>query len=138
MKSKILTAILITFVGFIGVAQNSVALVADQNPNYQTSLNKYMVASKVTHQTLTQGTTTQETYTPIDPMEEKRKRKELKKHYKSQRPLWRHQERMESAKNPSYYNRGYRNYNTRNNYNNRWFNSQSLLNLGMLSYLIFD
>ncbi len=139
MKNKILTTILITLVGFIGMAQNSVELIANQNPNYQTSLDKYITANNVSNETLTQGTTVQETYTAIDYMEEKRKRKELRKYFRSQRPLWRHQERLERAKTPSYYNGTHRNYRSNyNNFNNRWLNSDSLLNLGILGYLIFD
>ena len=140
MKNKIFTVLLMILVGFTGTAQNATALVTDQNPNYQISLDKYMTENKVSDLTLLQGTTAQETYTAIDPMEEKRKRKALRRYYRSLRPLWRHQERLERAKNPYYINRRYRNYNNRNynNRNNRWLNSQSLLNLGMLGYLIFD
>ena len=47
---------------------------------YKISLDKYVAASKDISQTLTQGTTSQETYVAIDPMEEKRKRKELRKY----------------------------------------------------------
>ena len=140
MKNNILTIALITLLSFIGIAQNSTDLVADQNPNYHISLDKYMTENKVSDLTLLQGTTAQETYTAIDPMEEKRKRKALRRYYRSLHPLWRHQERLERAKNPYYINRRYRNYNNRNynNRNNRWLNSQSLLNLGMLGYLTFD
>jgi len=132
MKSNIFTIILITFIGFTATAQVSGTLVANQNPNYQISQDKYIAINEVSDLTLTQGTTAQETYTAIDPMEEKRKRQELRKHYRSQRPLWRHQERMERAKNTTYYSRRYRNF------NNRRFYSRSLFNLGMLSYFIFD
>jgi len=141
MKNKIFILLFLTSVGFTGIAQNSTDLVADQNPNYQISLDKYMSENNASDLTLLQGTTAQETYTAIDPMEEKRKRKALRRYYRSLRPLWRHQERLERAKNPYYSNRRYRNYNNRNynHYNNnRWLNSQSLLNLGLLGYLIFD
>ncbi|PQJ72900.1 hypothetical protein [Polaribacter butkevichii] len=142
MKTKILTVVLITFVGFIGMAQQSVALLADQNPNYQTSLQKYTAANEVNSITLLQGTTVQETYTAIDPMEAKRQRKELRKYFRSQRPLWRHQERLERAKNPAtYYHSGYNGFSNNyryNRFNNGYLNSNSLLNLGLLGYLIFD
>lgn len=146
MKNSIFTAILITFVGFMGVAQNSTKLVNDQNPNYQISLDKYLAAGELSNQTLTQGTTAQDTYTAIDPMEEKRKRQELRRFFRSQRPLWRHQERLERAKNPSFFNDGRnRNFNFRNGFNNRnrfnfrngfnrrnngWFNNRSFFNFG--------
>ena len=95
MKIKNFTIILCTLLSFMGIAQNSIELGTDQNPNYKISLDKYVAASKDISQTLTQGTTSQETYVAIDPMEEKRKRKELRKYFRSQRPLWRHQERLE-------------------------------------------
>ena len=131
MKTKFFTISLIILVSLIGIAQNSVELEADQNPNYKISLDKYIAASKEISQTLTQGTTSQETYTAIDPMEEKRKRKELRKYFRSQRPLWRHQERLERAKNPSYFRGRNSSFNTRygyNNFNSGWFNNHSLLN----------
>ena len=80
MKNNILTIALITLLSFIGIAQNSTDLVADQNPNYHISLDKYMTENKVSDLTLLQGTTAQETYTAIDPMEEKRKRKALRRY----------------------------------------------------------
>jgi hypothetical protein len=144
MKNYIFSATLIIFVGFIGLAQNSTELVNDQNPNYQTSLNKYLAAGELSNQTLTQGTTAQDTYTAIDPMEERRKRQELRRFFRSQRPLWRHQERLERAKNPSFFNgRRNPNFNFRNGFNNRnrfnsrngfnsrnngWFNNRSFFN----------
>ena len=81
MKIKNFTIILCTLLSFMGIAQNSIELGTDQNPNYKISLDKYVAASKDISQTLTQGTTSQETYVAIDPMEEKRKRKELRNYY---------------------------------------------------------
>ncbi|MCL5127734.1 MULTISPECIES: hypothetical protein [unclassified Algibacter] len=140
MKNKLLATVLIGFIGSVGIAQNSVELVANQNPNYQISLDKYVTANTFNNATLLQGTTLQETYIAIDPMERKRENKELRAYFRSQRPLWRHQERLERAKNTAYYNYdNYRNYNTDYNYqNNRWLNSNTLLELGLFSYLIFD
>ena len=131
MKIQNFTIILCTLLSFMGIAQNSIELGTDQNPNYKISLDKYVAASKDISQTLTQGTTSQETYVAIDPMEEKRKRKELRKYFRSQRPLWRHQERLERAKSPSFFRGRNRSFNTRygNNFFNRsWFNNHSLLN----------
>lgn len=137
MKTKLITTVLIAFVGFVAMAQNSIALVSDQNSNYQTSLNKYVTINTVNKTNLLQGTTAQETYTAIDPMEEKRKRKELRKYFRSQRPLWRHQERLERAKNPVNYNNIYRGYN--NNYRrNSYLNTNSLFNLGTFGYYFFN
>ena len=75
-------------------------LVTNQNPNYKVSYDKYVASSE--QYTDQQGTTVQETYVAIDPIEEKRNRKKIRKDYRAQRSLWRHQERMERAKNTRY------------------------------------
>jgi len=144
MKNTIYTAILFSLVSFIGTAQDNEALVPDQNPNYKVSLDKYTTANSVDNLTLKQGTTVQDTYKAIDPMEAKRERKELRQYYRSQKPLWRQEVRLERAKNTSYYNgissnfginyyNGiHRNYH-RSYYNlsNRRFYARSLFNFGI-------
>ena len=82
----------------------------------------------------------------IDPLEEKRQLRSLKRKYRANRALWRHQERLERAKNGyslydngGYYNDNY--YNNNNYYrNSSWINSGNLLNLaslGLLGYYVF-
>ncbi|MGY5351525.1 hypothetical protein ACXGQW_03010 [Wenyingzhuangia sp. IMCC45533] len=75
--------------------------VSDQNPNHQISYQKYLKDSS--QYTNKQGTTENQTYVAIDPMEEKRIRKKTRKEHRSMRGLWRHQERLERAKNTKYY-----------------------------------
>ena len=58
-----------------------------------------------------QGTTAQETYKAIDPLERKRELRMLRKEYRAKRRLWRHQERMERIKRTNYYD-----------YNSNFFN----------------
>ncbi|ANW95143.1 hypothetical protein AXE80_02060 [Wenyingzhuangia fucanilytica] len=81
-------------------AQENAHLETDQNKNAQAAYEKY--AKIADEYTLQQGTTAQETYVAIDPMEEKRIRKKIHKDHRAMRSLWRHEERMERAKNTQY------------------------------------
>lgn len=105
-------------------------LINNQNPNYQISLEKYTANTQ--EYNTTQGTTTQNTYKAIDPLEEKRELKSIKRKYKAQRRLWRHQERLERAKNTTTYN-----YSEPYLYRNSWWtpyyvnSGLHLLNLGL-------
>ncbi|WP_010135363.1 hypothetical protein [Ochrovirga pacifica] len=85
---------------------------SDQNPNYQRSYEKYAKLSQ--DYVNKQGTTAQQTYVAIDLMEEKRIRKKMVKDHRAMRRLWRHEERMEAAKNTKYrvYHNGYSGWNT--------------------------
>lgn len=89
--------------------------ISDQNPNHKNAYQKYLKVSE--SYTKAQGTTAQQTYVAIDPMEEKRIRKKMRKDHKAMRRVWRHEERMEEAKNTKY-----RVYNN-SGWNNGWNNS---------------
>jgi len=127
--------------------QSQEVLEADQNPNYRISQAKYTDSIQKVYTQL-QGTTAQETYKAIDPLEEKRELKALRRQYRAQRPLWRHQRRLERIKNTQYFRNdgyyGYNNYGFRyNNFSNRYRgfgrnNGWNLLELGLLGALIFD
>jgi len=140
MKKLLLLHIVLGF--FITInAQNSSQLEEDQNPNYKTSLEKYVsVADQYTQQ---QGTTAQETYKAIDPLEEKRELRALRRQYRAQRPYWRHQRRLERIKNTQYYqyntpwNAGFQYGNFGNYYNRHRFWGQNLLNLGLYGSCLF-
>jgi len=92
--------------GFSALGQE-VALAPDQNPNYKRSLAKY--DSIYTQYTQQQGTTLQDTYEAIDPMEHKRKMQELRREYRAKRPLWRQERRMERIRNTRYIDTGWNN-----------------------------
>lgn len=81
-------------------AQENNKIEADQNPNAQKAYEKY---AKIADSYISkQGTTAQDTYVAIDPMEEKRIRKKIRKDQRAMRSLWRHEERLERAKNTQY------------------------------------
>jgi len=127
---KKISFIFIFLLSFLVNAQEKTLVVADQNTNHFKVSKKYL--KKSASFTLLQGTTSQETYKAIDPMEEKRERKKIRKDYRSQRSLWRHQERMERAKNTRYYN---------GHSGSRYFSNNyihSFLTLGALSLLLVD
>lgn len=136
MKKAIFTIITLGLFS-LGFSQNT-TLVEDQNPNYMQSQDKYMAAAE-THTTL-QGTTAQETYKAIDPLEEKRELRALRRSYRAQRPLWRHQRRLERIKNTQYFQNSTPNiywnnrpfWGRRNFNNNRWNCGTNLLGLGLL------
>ncbi len=114
----------------LAVAQMDDTLVADQNPNYRRSLAKYdSIASNYTSK---QGTTVQDTYVAIDPMEHKRKMQELRREYRAQRPLWRQERRMARINNTQYVDYGFNNWNTGWNtgWNNGWNNGFGRNNRG--------
>ncbi|WP_196889129.1 hypothetical protein [Aureivirga sp. CE67] len=94
---KTLPIIALFFSSFLFAQQNSESLDYDQNPNYKISQEKYMKEGQ--QYVALEGTTLQQTYKAIDPMEEKRELKALKKKYRAQRLKWRHEERMEKYKN---------------------------------------
>ena len=104
-------------IGFASNAQDTLA--PDQNPNYKKSLARY--DSTFTEYTLLQGTTFQDTYEAIDPMEQRRKLREMRREFRAKRPLWRHQRRMERARNPGWngWNNGWNNWGW-NRWNNNW------------------
>lgn len=103
-------------IGFSALGQD-VALAPNQNPNYQRSLAKY--DSIYTQFTKQQGTTLQDTYEAIDPMEHKRKMRELRREYRAQRPLWRHERRLERIRNTRYIDTGW-GWNNNWGWNNGW------------------
>lgn len=81
----------------VGYSQKDV----DQNPNYKTAYEQYIETSS--SYVNKQGTTAQDTYVAIDPLEEKRIRKKLRKDHRAMRSLWKHEERLERAKNTKRY-----------------------------------
>jgi hypothetical protein len=143
---RLLTVVVLLIVVLHTNAQGT--LIADQNPNYQNSLDKY----KDSPYLALQGTTKQQTYKAIDPIEEKRELKALRRQYRANRPLWRHQRALQRIENTQYYagsfnsyrdfgyqpryqpNRYHRNFGSR-----RWLNSGTAfgLGLGYLGYRIF-
>lgn len=101
--------ILIMVFGSTLCAQETNVSTSDQNPNAQAAYKKY--AKVADDYTIKQGTTAQETYVAIDPMEEKRIRQKIRKDHRAMRGLWRHEERMERAKHSPYiYSRPYYGY----------------------------
>lgn len=132
----------------IGGFSQENSLAENQNPNYKQSLEHYTKMLKTDEKTdyvALQGTTVQQTYKAIDPMEEKRELKALRRKYRAQRPLWRHQRRMERIKNTRYhdYNYGYDNYYSpwSSSYysgcSNNFWDTGNLLELSLLGYYIF-
>ncbi len=143
MKTILLTSIIIfSFVGF-GIAQND----PDQNPNYKSSMNKYM-AMKDTSANL-QSVTIHNIYKVVDWAEEKQKRKDLKRTRRHELRKMRIEANKQNRRyrrrrgyNPYYYN-GYQNYNYNNSsYNNYGYGngynyglSNDLRILGNIMYL---
>ncbi len=75
--------------------------VSDQNPNYEIS---YQEALKTSDKyIIQQGSTANQTYVAIDPVEEKRVRKNIRKEYRAKKALWKHEERLARAKNTKSY-----------------------------------
>ncbi len=136
MKVHYILFLILMFTTTLGFTQET-GFVEDQNPNYEESMSKYLQMDN--SYVLGQGTTLQETYVAIDPLEERRKLRALRKQYRANRRLWRHQERMELAKNGVFY-RVDNGFNTcRNRYNN-WFDANDVLtigSLGLLGYYLF-
>ena len=95
MKNLLIIALFITSI--LSAQQNREKLDFDQNPNYKVSQDNYLETAS--NYTSLEGTTVQQTYKAIDPLEEKRERKALKKKYRAERSKWRHEERMEKYKN---------------------------------------
>ena len=140
MKTNNILFLVVVFITTLSFSQET-ALAQNQNPNYKVSLDKYLEADN--DYVFAEGTTLQETYVAIDLLEERRQLRSLRREHRANRALWRHQERMERAKNgyslyddgyynDSYYNNSYRNSN--------WINSSDLLSLGslgLLGYYIF-
>ncbi|QTD36791.1 hypothetical protein JL193_11690 [Polaribacter batillariae] len=120
------------FTTFLGFAQEEVL---DQNPNYKKSMAVYLNTYKET--TLTQGTTSQETYKAIDPLQDRRDLRNLRRKYRANSRLWRHQERMERAKNTQYIEYEYPADNYYNGYySNNWSQFNTMLSLGLFYGLI--
>jgi|GEM_PF-462356 len=131
MKNIILYITIFTAGFSVFAQQDNLALEADQNPNYEISQNKYTDSIQKSH-TLLQGTTLQDTYRAIDPLEEKRELKSLRRQHRAQRPYWRHQRRLERIRNTQYFENntwGWGNnlnnnfYSGFNNFHNRRFNN---------------
>ncbi len=101
MKQLFLIALLsFLFQNSIGAQNQLTPLEVDQNPNHDLALQSISEDSK--QEILLQGTILQETYTAIDPLEDRRRRRAERKEYRSKRRLWRHQEAMERSKNTVY------------------------------------
>lgn len=142
---NILIIIALATIGFNINAQSS--LEPDQNPNYQNSLDKYK--ENTSEYLSLQGTTKQQTYKAIDPMEEKRELKALRRKNRANRPLWRHQRNLRRIENTRYYrgnynynnygNFGYNRYNRNGrNYGSRGLGYGSAFGLGILGCNLFD
>ncbi|WP_282084841.1 hypothetical protein [Aquimarina algiphila] len=114
MKKEYLILVLI-MLGFMSHAQAIAPLVTGQNPNYKIAMNK--VINNNNKYILQQGTTVQQTYKAIDPLEEKRELRSRKKQYRSQRAYWRHQRKLKRIENTQYYDYGYYD---RSYYRNTW------------------
>lgn len=95
MKTLPIIALFVS--SFLFAQQSKETLDFDQNPNYKISQEKY--SKEASKYVALEGTTLQQTYKAIDPMEEKRALKALKKRYRAERSKWRHEERMEKYKN---------------------------------------
>ncbi|GGX05281.1 hypothetical protein [Aquimarina muelleri] len=93
-----------TVIGVTSYAQDTAELVEDQNPNYKEAMNRFLSNSQ--EYTLQQGTTAQETYKAIDPLEEKRELRSLRRQYRSQRAYWRHERRLQRIQNTTYHDYG--------------------------------
>ncbi|MDR2222111.1 MAG: hypothetical protein LBE34_05155 [Flavobacteriaceae bacterium] len=93
---------------------NAQSVMGEQNPNYRVSMDKYMVL--VDSITRDFGTTEQNTYKAYDWYEAKQERKAQKKQ-------WRHEERMERAKNRGYYSNSYYDGYYGNGYNTGYYNN---------------
>ncbi|WP_207535664.1 hypothetical protein [Desertivirga arenae] len=109
MKAAVYTLIVFVALALNSRAQTTSNLVADQNPRYKESLQKYTPIADSLTKTL--GTTTQQTYKAYDFYEARLARR-------SQRREWRHQENMNR---PLLYN----NYWSDSFYSPYWRNSGS-------------
>ncbi len=125
MKNIILAFIFVTM-GNISFGQEATSLAPDQNPNYINAMNKY--SDNSIEYTSQQGTTLQETYKAINPLEEKRELRSLRRKYRSQRAYWRHQRRLARIENTRYYDYGY------NGFQNQGY---TWLGLGLLGSCLF-
>ena len=131
-------------------ATKTVALLPDQNPNFQKSRDKYMADSD--KYTANEGTTVQETYKAIDDVEIKKEQKQLRKDRRQERRMARIQSRGRSNYyNNGYYNRGYYNNGAYNGYynpngisspqyysNNLYTGVNSILNTAFLGLAIWS
>lgn len=119
--------LLLFLISIVGYSQENAT--SNQNTNYQKAYEKQIANSS--NYTQLQGTTVQQTYKAIDPMEEKRERTKIRKDFQAQRSLWRHQERIERAKNTHYYT-------SQNNFPYSYSNYiNPFLTFGLTSYLLF-
>ena len=101
MKSILLTASLILVITLTGTAQNTQSL-QEQNPSFMVSQARYMKMADSINSW--HSTTLQETYKAIDYLEDKREQR-------ANRRAWRHELRMERARNSGWYNGfGYNGY----------------------------
>lgn len=130
MKSILLAASLIAVSALTSRAQDN--SLAQQNPSYMVSQARYMKMADSINSW--HGTTIQDTYKAIDYLQDKREAR-------ANRRAWRHELRMERARNSGWYNNGYYNdyyypsYNGyyygrpwgyRNNWNNYLWNTLPL------------
>ncbi|WP_131248833.1 hypothetical protein [Aquimarina atlantica] len=100
---NIFSVFVFVMIGCIGYSQEA-QLEEDQNPNYKEAMNRFLKNSQ--EYTIQQGTTVQETYKAIDPLEEKRELRSLRRQYRSQRAYWRHERRLKRIENTRYYDYG--------------------------------
>ncbi|NII24568.1 hypothetical protein HB364_05745 [Pseudoflavitalea sp. X16] len=98
MKSILLTASLVVVSALTSTAQDN--SLAQQNPSYMVSQARYMKMADSINSW--HGTTIQDTYKAIDYLEDKREQR-------ANRRAWRHELRMERARNSGWYNNGYYN-----------------------------
>jgi len=125
MKSMIILTFLLVFTSFGYGQQNKI--LPDQNPRFHISLDRYL-NEKNTY-VLLQGTTLQETYKAIDPLEDKREQRAFRRKLKNFRPLWRHQRRIERIRNSRYYNFG--GYYWNDWHYNDWYTAGLLFDIGL-------
>lgn len=110
MKSILLTASLLVIATLTGTAQDNA--LAQQNPSYMVSQARYMKMADSINSW--HGTTVQDTYKAIDFLEDKRE-------LRANRRAWRHELRMERARNSGWYNDGYNNGYYYPSYNNGYY-----------------
>lgn len=118
MKNFTPIVFLFTLISSAGFAQTS--QVADQNPQYRQSQDKYMAMSDSV--TKWHGTTLQNTYKAYDFLEAKAERKADRKNYKRNLRLTRSRQYGYNNNYDSYYNRRYNSYyNSYSNPYRRWY-----------------
>lgn len=105
--------IISSFIALFGIVSFSYGQEADQNPNYQSSLDHY--TQKLENSDNTQGTTAQETYKPIDEWQDE---KDLKIANKQLAIENKHERKMARINNRNRYSSSYSPYYTPSVYGN--------------------